>query len=351
MCGKNQYRILKNNSTLCLPCQHCVHGQGLDPPCGRLLNHPPQIECFECQLGISYSDEHGPSSCKKCSYCSPHEIITKNCTVESDTICSHTCEPGFYYDNSSHNCQACSFCCGDGSDIHIAVCKSSPKQCSFHNGNRCAPVTPIATLTTTTATPVNKTTPAKGHKNTIIASSIAGSLVSIIIVIILIYCHKKRKEQRRRNIPKQNNLAAVVENGAAQPLRCGLEEMNFRLRIQNYHGPIQKTKLLTHESELLLEVFCENDNDNRCFGHCTFKWKKDGTELKYEEQNILKNERLTIVDSGNYQCFLHCPRHEQDKESEKIKIHVGPSQDEGMCLHLHHFCKHSAEFKSFNYIN
>ena len=329
-CKKDEY-IIVNGSTPCLQCNECVYGSGLHPPCGSTLDHPPQIECLRCKPGITYSDEHGPSSCKACHRCSnSHEIITKKCTPESNTICSNTCEFRYYYENTTHGCEPCSYCCDDDNDIRIEACKTLTKQCSIHNAQRCTPTIITSTIYSTLVTTTNNTASTSKHSvGMTVGFSLSGSLAAIIFIIVLVYCYKKRREER----PQANNLQKRdVENGAAlQPLTtCGIEKINFCLKIAGYNGPDTHTKRLPEGDNLTLSLnTCENENqlvDNDCSKYSTFGWTKDGLPLNDCEQRELKRNAMKVGDSGKFQCHMHCQTHQTDKHSDEMVIHIQPGQ-------------------------
>ena len=115
----------------CKPCPSCPPGQGLTPPCGSSIKYGMKIECQPCQLGITYSATNGISSCRPCGICSNHQKMVRNCTLESNSKCNQSCSSGFYYEEMTGDCQACSWCCNDSRNTVQDQCKDMPyyKQC------------------------------------------------------------------------------------------------------------------------------------------------------------------------------------------------------------------------------
>jgi hypothetical protein len=180
-------------------CNHCPEGQGLSPACGSTLNHPPAIACLPCVTGKTYSNDYGPSSCKNCHICSSKENVTKKCTAIENTICSNTCEKGYYYENTTHGCQPCSDCCGDGNDIIMTECVEHDmpplKQCTIHNAQRCKKE--FSTIFTLTGTSYLATTTSSRNKANIgmIVGFLFVGLFIAIAATVLIYREVKHNEE------------------------------------------------------------------------------------------------------------------------------------------------------------
>ncbi|XP_068702628.1 uncharacterized protein [Montipora foliosa] len=125
-CGKNQFPIFWPNGSFkrCLDCAKCQPGSGLYPKkCGEKITHPPNnIHCKLCEGGKTFSEKYDSSGCKSCHLCAQHEIVTQDCTPRSDTVCSGTCVQGYFYHNSTRDCQKCSYCCNDGKDEKQQEC-------------------------------------------------------------------------------------------------------------------------------------------------------------------------------------------------------------------------------------
>ena len=115
----------------CVACPSCPPGTGLTPQCGSFVKYGDKIECKPCELGITYSATLNVGSCRPCGICSDHQKVVRNCTLESNSKCNHSCSRGFYYEDMTGDCQACSFCCSDGRNTVKDECKDMPfyKQC------------------------------------------------------------------------------------------------------------------------------------------------------------------------------------------------------------------------------
>ena len=210
ICSKNEYIIIDApaNQPSCLSCNNCPEGSGLHPPCGSTLTYSHiNIDCLACTRN-TYSDEHGPSSCKACAICSANEIVNKHCTAYKNTVCSKTCVKGYYYDTNTHGCQPCSECCGNDGDIRIEECKSNSrplsKQCSVHQRQHCRG----STVTTSPGR-----TPSSKHisnKTTALISWISAfGIVLIMSIIICIFkkrgrIHVPSRDEERNDIECEN---------------------------------------------------------------------------------------------------------------------------------------------------
>ncbi|XP_078370063.1 uncharacterized protein LOC144653833 [Oculina patagonica] len=131
-CRFNQFtveNVLGNLS--CIDCPACMPGYGLSPQCGNYVKYGTKIECKPCKLGMTYSATHNIESCRPCGICSDHQKVIRNCTLESNSKCNHSCSKGFYYEEVTGDCKACSFCCSDGRNTVKDDCKDMPfyKQC------------------------------------------------------------------------------------------------------------------------------------------------------------------------------------------------------------------------------
>ena len=67
----------------------------------------------------------------------------KNCTVYSNSKCSHDCDKGFYKDIVTADCQPCSWCCNDKHDDVISDCTTGGmpayKSCGVERSLKCQP--------------------------------------------------------------------------------------------------------------------------------------------------------------------------------------------------------------------
>ena len=142
-CKADQFSVIWPNTTFkrCLDCERCHRGFGLYPNCGEQLTFPPNIiECKPCENEKTFSADYDTGGCKYCHSCAEHEIVTKKCSRNSDTMCSGTCSQGYFFDKTTHNCKKCFYCCHDGNDqkqkeciqqgLDITICARRPdKNC------------------------------------------------------------------------------------------------------------------------------------------------------------------------------------------------------------------------------
>ena len=115
----------------CVDCRTCPPGYGLSPQCGDYVKYGTRIECKPCKLGATFSATHDISSCHPCGICSDHQKVIAKCTLKSNSKCNHSCSSGFYYEEMTGDCRACSWCCSDGRNTRKDQCKDMPyyKQC------------------------------------------------------------------------------------------------------------------------------------------------------------------------------------------------------------------------------
>lgn len=135
-----------------------------------------------------------------------HEVVTAPCTSQSNTICSGTCEAGYFYSkkDSTHSCKKCSYCCLDGRDEEIPECtnqglEASKQHCHPRPDKDCSPgslsASPTDHLGGTEA-------PGNGglSSSTItgIAVGMAGGVFLALAVGIYLHRTTKKKEARLR---------------------------------------------------------------------------------------------------------------------------------------------------------
>ena len=61
--------VLKDYSTICVPCVVCPEGMGPSVECvGGVLYEDVELECIPCPTGY-FSDTHGTDSCQKREKC------------------------------------------------------------------------------------------------------------------------------------------------------------------------------------------------------------------------------------------------------------------------------------------
>ena len=216
-CETNQFPIFWPNGgglKRCIDCELCHPGFGLYPNCGEKLTHPPNITCKACENGKTFSEEYDSSGCKSCHLCAQHEKVTQDCTPRSDRVCSGTCVQGYFYHDSTHDCQKCSHCCNDGEDEKQQECINqglyvTHQHCAPRPDKTCGP-----TLTPTTESDQQQ---GPGKINLIL------SIVGIIIGVLLgagfaVYCaiRIRRRTIRQRNegnvedVPTKNGKFLIV---------------------------------------------------------------------------------------------------------------------------------------------
>ena len=126
--------------------------------------------------------------------------MKNKCTNTSNTICNE-CDKGYYFENASHDCQACSYCCGDGKDKVIKECtkQGMPKnrQCTIHRAQQCNPPTSDRTPTGQPAAPTSN---AKPPVWVIVVGIIGGIVVGIALVVLICCLYHKRTPRRQANI-------------------------------------------------------------------------------------------------------------------------------------------------------
>ena len=194
----------------CVNCAECHPEHGLYPhKCGDTVTFPPQIECKKCDSGKTFSGTYDSSSCKLCHSCAEHEVVTKKCTLTSDTKCSRTCNSDYFFSNPQQVCKKCSYCCLDGKDEEQPQCinkglKAANQYCSPRPDRTCTP----------TQTP----TESRSH----------GKIEWILLCVgigllfrVILYC-LWRKYMKKRRWDAQN--VSTVENGCNVTVGHGSSE-------------------------------------------------------------------------------------------------------------------------------
>lgn len=240
-CGLKDITVKDSTSGLvteCIPCASCPEGQELYPRCGSQITQQERgsIECKNCKPE-HYSDEMDIHPCKECHNCLKNQIVIKECTNISDTIC-HTCDKGYYFEKSSLDCEQCSCCCGDFKDVRIDKCISDNQpvsnQCSSHRAQKCcktpfpSPVT--SEQPTTKAYVVVKRSSTDKNKTTWMVVCIAVACISFVIVVIIAiimfwkYRDRGRRSGERNAIVRNEGLKVVLFTIL---LLCGKRWSNF----------------------------------------------------------------------------------------------------------------------------
>ncbi|XP_032229025.2 uncharacterized protein LOC116612434 [Nematostella vectensis] len=326
-CESNQYTIDHGDGTsVCQNCQECPHGQGLEPSCGKKLYHPPKIECVSCTSGKTYSDTYGVSSCKPCHICTTR--VKKNCTVESDTQCTDDCKhkPRTYYENSTHDCQPCSYCCKPESAVLQAECAAQglPKQrqCSIHD--TCP--TPTPRFSGQTSLPAKSTTEYQtategpgGISKWSITWIVIAVIVAILLGIFIFYWIRRKKKKRERG--RQQGQAG--QNGGPEegyPLRSqGQQECGIKI----VHSPEQTLKTMQEGKSHSFVCNIMEPYPNCCSPR--YQWYKDGIEIQGERRENLTLKHLTVPQFGVYYCSVSCSHHTNQEKTEDKELDVTPS--------------------------
>lgn len=206
-CGLDQYTLKDGSGTVqCMNCSTCRPGWGSTPQCGAFLREHVEIKCEKCAAGKSYSVSQGFSSCESCTICVENEIVIKNCTPTSNTICGK-CKPG-HYRSFVHSCEKCSPCCEDTQDEDIeqqclnqgfpkhSACRYTDRKCKTVASN------PTSGLTT------NHFEKDKQTSSSITWYIVGGlGLILLIAAVISIFfiCRKKKKDPSLIKISQQES--------------------------------------------------------------------------------------------------------------------------------------------------
>lgn len=313
-CPKDNYIIIDENGDKidCLPCQACVVGRGLTPSCGLKLTEAQRanIKCLPCEPGKTYSNQHGPSSCKSCQIC---PVTLKNCTAESNTQCSKDCGRGSYYDNSTYNCQQCSYCCRKDNK-RIAECVGLQAQCSVHDALECS------LKTTKNPRPSSThdgsiTGDDEGIKTVqhivIVAVVVVVAVVIIAVAVVIVVRHRKQRPDAER--PAEQ---VPLDNG---PNNCGITKTSFVVMVNHLLTPgneVQEGKVLS--------LICENQSipqNEDCFDNCKYiyDWKKDMMDDHCHGQKIEFNP-VQVKDFGIYTCQVKCRQHPHQSPVDAIEL-------------------------------
>lgn len=103
----------------CLPCPVCSNEFGLTKPCGGFIYDDVVPKCERPTLGKTFINQQG--ILQSCKTCSTGQEVVVNCSAKSDTICGG-CEPGFYFNDQSKNCEECFWCCSHSDSQKIKNC-------------------------------------------------------------------------------------------------------------------------------------------------------------------------------------------------------------------------------------
>lgn len=238
LCGPDEYPITGYPGGKCLHCEKCQEGQGLVPKCGTPIEYQEvdKIDCKPCQRG-TFNDKYDSSSCHVCHHCVANEKVTKQCTPTSDTICSGTCEKGFYFSrkDGTHSCQKCSHCCLDGQDEEEAECKEqgdseSKQYCAPRPDKDCTP--PYISPSTGGKHESDTSNDNKLSQTDKIIIIVVGTIfiLAVVIVLAVTVCWCKRK-RRATGDCQSNSAHPYAMNGPS--VDSDIQQVTPRVRLRN----------------------------------------------------------------------------------------------------------------------
>ena len=202
-----------DDSPDCHDCPVCPAGKAPSHRCGEKISPEDlkNLHCSDCAPGKTYSSTEDTSPCHECfETCPKDQVVIQNCSLTADMKCGVVkCDQGFYHDNSTSDCQECSWCCGDGRDDKKAECteRGMPKErsCSVHQKFRCLPSsttkptesgkTPATPGLTPTAAP---TKVAHKPKGAVALKASIRCLIAIVCLVVLMVLIRKRLPNIRR---------------------------------------------------------------------------------------------------------------------------------------------------------
>ncbi|XP_068702578.1 uncharacterized protein [Montipora foliosa] len=249
-CEPNFFYVTWPNGSFkdCLHCSPCHPGWGLYPNCGEHITYPPtDIHCKKCVYGKTFSEVYDYSGCKSCHNCAEHEIVTKNCTRESDTVCSGTCIQGYFYRNSTRDCQKCSYCCNDGKDDEQQECleqglKATHRYCAPRPDKRCGPApTSLATtqhnpITTSSAKHLKES---KDQQQTVrIALILSCTGIGICSVFGGIHIWRRWRKRRNGSLRNAENGALAIEAVNIPPTNEGSQNHGGQEMVRMPRVPV-----------------------------------------------------------------------------------------------------------------
>lgn len=230
-CGSGQITVQWPNGTFkqCLHCAECQPGRGLYPDkCGDIVKYPVKThECKKCESGKTFSDTYDTSGCKVCHSCAEHEVVTKKCTLSSDTKCNKTCNSDYFFSKPQQVCKRCSYCCSDGKDEEQPQCinkglKALNQYCSPRADRSCKPSVP-----TSSETPVDL--PKNLHIIWWILSSLA---IGLLLGLVLFYFLKSWIGNRRNRPDNACNVSNLEEGKLTiKVLLCQLLDVSHSVKF------------------------------------------------------------------------------------------------------------------------
>ncbi|XP_015780805.1 PREDICTED: uncharacterized protein LOC107358729 isoform X2 [Acropora digitifera] len=300
-CASGQMTVQWPNGTFkqCLHCAECQPGRGLSPfKCGDTVTFPKTSECKKCESGKTFSGTYDTSSCKLCHLCAEHEVVTQNCTLNSDTKCNRTCNSDYFFSKPQQVCKRCSYCCLDGKDEEQPQCinkglKAANRYCSPRPDRTCNPSIPTG-LTTST---VSRSSTKHGKIEWILS----GVGTGLLFAVILFYCLWRRRRRKRsrqdiaQNVEDGYNVAVVYdssEGGLMQQEASRLQEVqqNEGLVTSAPSSPQRSRKGIPHTRGFKETVPPVNNLPKN------FPQQPDRTETKKGDESA----RVTMPEDNKY---------------------------------------------------
>ncbi|XP_068720671.1 uncharacterized protein [Montipora capricornis] len=306
------------------------------------VQHPPAKGFDWCiqQCGPNFFYVTWPNGSFKSAYIVHHATLVgiasklwrthQDCTPRSDTLCSGTCVQGYFYNNSTLDCQKCSHWCNAGEDekqqecinqgLHVIHCAPRPdKQCG-----------PASTTN-------------REQQHTVSKIALILSCVGIIIAVLLgagfAYCAIRiwRRRIRRRNEGYNTGNCAsdavivLATNDGSQNI--GYESRNStpnesrrdtafhaddesmvvkdkpykrekKEKNGNSYPPFtveEHPKTQTQQEDSRVELKCIVKGKPK---EVIYQWFKDEEELPEEKSPSLIRDPLKVKHFGSYKCEL-----------------------------------------------
>lgn len=131
--------------------------------------------------------------------------MTSNCSSQSDTNCSGTCDSGYYFaKDASHACHECSYCCSDEKDAVQPECvrqglEARNQHCSRRSDKNCDP----AQSTKNTTDNPEKQGDSKSGKSLAITFGVLGGVALVAFFICALLRWKRRSRSDEGQIREQ----------------------------------------------------------------------------------------------------------------------------------------------------
>ena len=266
----------------CVPCPKCPYGQGGSVACGERYQNSTRIECDNCVMGKTYSDDHGRGMCKTCTDCGNKRVL-RECNLREKRICSDECSRGYHYKTVTAKCEICVPCCRVGKNykrknIYPPECKdmTRDRKCEkTHFTTICPhmtfpstasptlPPTPTTTLNTTPTPKIltsNTTRPSlindasiehKGNDSrTTKEDSLAKSSWAIVLyavaalfaLAIMLYCIFQKL--RRNEIVSNNSSTSSIPNEVDESEKKG----DVKIEMERLDSPERTGSRLANQA-------------------------------------------------------------------------------------------------------